>query len=313
MQPVFNAYTGIKGIEQQGLLMKEENLVRKSDTACSFSECNASGTTTSFPLPCIFTILILNFHNLRNLFLLSMKIALLSDVHGNLEALQSVLRSITRQHVDRVLFLGDIVGYGANPNECIEAVRETADVILAGNHDWAAIGKSATYSFNPVALAAIRWTENRLQPQHRAFLAALPLQYATDDFLCVHATPQHPEAWGYIIDEDDAAVGFEHFPQQACFTAHSHYPIIFVRDKTGMPWSENKMEIKLREGLRYIINSGSVGQPRDGNPQASYGIYDGDSREYRRVRVSYDIEGAQKKILGAGLPAFLAARLSLGR
>lgn len=242
-----------------------------------------------------------------------MKTALIADVHGNLEALQSVLRSLTAQHVDRVLFLGDIVGYGANPAECIEAVQKAADVLLAGNHDRAAIGRSAADSFNPAALAAVRWTETRLEGRHRVLLTGLPLQHATDAFVCVHAAPQNPAAWDYISNEDDAAASFAYFEQQICFTAHSHVPRIFTLNRTGRVQSESSTAITLRSGLRYIINSGSVGQPRDGDPRASYGIYDSVSRSYERFRVAYDIEQAQRKILEAGLPAMLASRLSLGR
>jgi diadenosine tetraphosphatase ApaH/serine/threonine PP2A family protein phosphatase len=242
-----------------------------------------------------------------------MKIALVSDVHGNLEALLSVKKSLENEGVDRVLFLGDIVGYGASPNECIDVVRVTAHTVLAGNHDWAAIGKSSTSNFNPLAEAAITWTAEQLTKGNKKFLFSLPLREDREDFLSVHATHLNPEAWAYIVKADDADKSFLHFLQPICFIAHSHYPIIFIQTETGLVVSERASGLTIKAGQRYIINSGSVGQPRDGSPLASYGIYDTEKKTYSLVRVEYDVALAQKKIIAAGLPPFLAKRIGLGR
>lgn len=242
-----------------------------------------------------------------------MKTAFISDVHGNLEALTAVTQSLRDEGVSRVLFLGDIVGYGANPGECIEIVREIADTILAGNHDWAAVDKTDTSSFNAAAQAAVAWTKSVLTAADKAFLSQLSLNEETKDFFCVHATPLHPEAWGYIVNDRDASQSFAHFSESLCFVAHSHYPTVFILTDKNRINSERTAHLSIRAGCRYIINSGSVGQPRDGNPAASYGIYDTDKKEYRLLRVEYDIALAQKKILDAGLPPFLAHRLALGR
>jgi diadenosine tetraphosphatase ApaH/serine/threonine PP2A family protein phosphatase len=242
-----------------------------------------------------------------------MKIAFISDVHSNLEALTSVRKSLQNVGIDKVLFLGDIVGYGANPNECIEIIKDLSDDILAGNHDWAAVGKSSAEYFNLVAKEAIEWTQDKLTEQNKAFLSSLALKGEWEELIFVHATPSHPEEWNYIFNIFDATDNFETFSQPLCFVAHSHQPVIFVQTKTGSISSKRSTYMTLQKDFRYIINSGSVGQPRDGNPLSSYGIYDTEKKEYRLIRVQYDVTRAQKKILDAGLPSFLASRLGMGR
>lgn len=241
-----------------------------------------------------------------------MKIAFISDVHGNLEALTSVRKSLQNKRVDKVLFLGDIVGYGANPNECIEIVRDMSDDILAGNHDWAAIGKSNTDYFNTVAKEAIEWTQDQLTEDNKAFLASQSLIGEMEDFICVHSTPFHPEDWGYIISIADAYESFETFSQSLCFIAHSHNPIVFIKTDTKDIVARKPSQTKILKGFRYIIDIGSVGQPRDGNPLSCYGIYDTEKKECGLIRVQYAVTRAQEKILGAGLPPFLAERLGFG-
>ena len=241
-----------------------------------------------------------------------MKIAFISDVHGNLEALTSVRKSLQNKRVDKVLFLGDIVGYGANPNECIEIVRDMSDDILAGNHDWAAIGKGNADSFNTVAREAIEWTQDQLTEDNKAFLSSQSLIGEMEDFIYVHSTPFHPEDWDYIISIADAYESFETFSQSLCFVAHSHDPIVFIKTDTRDIVPGKTSQIKIQKGFRYIINIGSVGQPRDGNPLSSYGIYDTEKKEYSLIRVQYAVTRAQEKILDAGLPPFLAERLGFG-
>jgi len=241
-----------------------------------------------------------------------MKIALISDIHSNLEAFQAVMASLAGHEIEKVMFLGDIVGYGANPNECIDLLRSVADCYIAGNHDYAAVNKTDISYFNPYAQEAVLWTQEVLTRENALFLSSLPLTDALYDFMIVHSTPLHPELWDYVVYVSDAQIGFRNFTQQLCFIGHSHHPGIFVQDRAGRIFAEDQLTIKVKEGNRYIINIGSVGQPRDGNPLSSYGLYDTETNEYRLIRVEYNIALAQQKILAAGLPRFLAERLSVG-
>jgi predicted phosphodiesterase len=241
-----------------------------------------------------------------------MKIALISDIHSNLEAFQAVAKSFAHHSVGKILFLGDITGYGANPNECIDLLRSITDCNIAGNHDFAVVDKTDISYFNPYAQDAVLWTKAVLTREHALFLSALPLCGALYDFMFVHSTPLHPELWDYIVSFSDALISFNNFTQQICFIGHSHHPGIFVQDHAGRISAEEKTTISIKEGSRYIINIGSVGQPRDGNPLSSYGMYDTENKEYRLIRVEYNISAAQQKILAAGLPRFLATRLSVG-
>ena len=242
-----------------------------------------------------------------------MKIALISDIHSNLEAFQAVMASITRYGVEKVMFLGDIVGYGANPNECIDLLRDTADCNITGNHDSAAVNKTDIRYFNPYAQEAVLWTKDVLTRQNALYLFSLPFTDVLYNLMVVHSTPRHPELWDYVVSFSDAQIGFKNFTQQLCFIGHSHHPGIFVQDRAGRISEEEKTTISIREGDRYIINIGSVGQPRDGNPLSSYGLYNTETNEYRLIRVEYNIVQAQQKIIAAGLPRFLAERLSIGR
>ncbi len=242
-----------------------------------------------------------------------MKIALLSDVHSNLEALTAVCDSIDRMGCDKVFFLGDSVGYGADPNKCLDIICALSDKVLAGNHDWAAIDKATANTFNKFARNAIVWTEKKLTRASKEMLTGMPLTHVFQDCFLVHATPTNPEDWDYITSPKQARHQFDAFTERLCFIGHSHTPAVYIQDSKGSISITNKNEILLRKGQRYIINNGSVGQPRDGNPKASYGIYNTIARSYNRIRVKYNIQGAQEKISAAGLPEHLAARLELGR
>lgn len=241
-----------------------------------------------------------------------MRYGIFSDIHGNLEALKAVLEELDRRQVDMLICLGDLVGYGPDPNECIELVRECADVVLAGNHDYAAIGRVDTTYFNLYARQAVDWTARALTPESRAYLESLPLKEEIDDFTVVHATPEDPERWDYLTSIGDALRNFSTFRGQACFIGHSHVPIIVALLANGECTVERSTPFKFREGERYIINVGSVGQPRDTDPHAAFATYDDEERVYELCRVPYDIEATQRKILDAGLPFFLAERLERG-
>lgn len=242
-----------------------------------------------------------------------MKLAIFSDVHGNLPALEAVRIALEREAPDRVWFLGDAVGYGAHPNECVAGIRRMAHVFLAGNHDWAASGRCSAETFTRAAREAIHWTSAHLQHEHAAFLAALPRTHREGPLRAVHATPGAPECWNYILTAADAAGCFREFSQQCCFVAHSHVPAVFVRTPDGNTRPAAPEHLVVQTGLRCIINCGSAGQPRDGNPAACLGLFDTRTGHYRLVRIPYDTTAAGRAILDAGLPPVLAARLESGR
>jgi diadenosine tetraphosphatase ApaH/serine/threonine PP2A family protein phosphatase len=242
-----------------------------------------------------------------------MRYAIISDIHGNLEALESVLAEIDRQKVDSLLCLGDIVGYGPNPNECVEIIKQRADVTLAGNHDYAPLGKLDLSYFNPWARSAIEWTASKLNQASIDFLLNLPLKEAVDGFTIVHATPNNPSAWNYIITIGDAVKNFDEFDGQICFIGHSHVPMIVAVTRSGDYRVIRDNPVRLETEMRYIINVGSVGQPRDFIPKAAFAIYEANSRDYELFRVEYDIAETQSKIFQSGLPPFLAERLELGQ
>ncbi|MBN1351677.1 metallophosphoesterase family protein [candidate division KSB1 bacterium] len=242
-----------------------------------------------------------------------MRYAILSDIHGNLEALEAVLLQIENASIDYIICLGDVVGYGPNPNECIELIKQKAKIILAGNHDYAPIGRIDTSFFNAYAKAAIRWTGEVLTEENMAFLAGLPLQYKEGEVHFVHATPHKPEQWDYIFYVDDAIQQFLSFSDRVCFVGHSHSPVIFSELKRQEYHVLNETAFCLEAGVRYIINVGSVGQPRDLNPNSAYAVYDTDTGHYHLHRTEYDIVKTQMKMRAVGLPNFLIARLQIGQ
>lgn len=226
-----------------------------------------------------------------------MRIGLLSDVHSNLDALDVVLRRFEIEKVDRVYCLGDIVGYGASPNECVERVHAACHGSVLGNHDDAVIGGTSIQYFNPYARAAIEWTARVLTEENLLYVQSLPLTLVEKGVLLVHATPANPARWDYILQPSDALPHFQVMkPGTTAFIGHSHVPAMF--DDPA--------------GKRSIINVGSVGQPRDRDPRASCGIYDTDTGTYVGIREVYPIQEAARRIRQANLPEFLAARLFIG-
>ena len=242
-----------------------------------------------------------------------MRYGLISDIHGNLEALSVVIKELEKRNVDAVLCLGDIIGYGPDPEECVNLVKRHANVILAGNHDYAALGLLDIRYFNPHARRAIEWTASQISEATRKFLKERPLMRVYDDFTIVHATPAEPEKWNYILSLEDAAENFDHFQNQVCFIGHSHVPVIIARDEQGKISVRKGNEIELQDKEKYIINIGSVGQPRDLDPRAAFAIFDAERKHYELVRVPYDVKTTQQKILQQGLPFFLAERLEKGQ
>lgn len=240
-----------------------------------------------------------------------MRHAVISDVHGNIEALTAVLADIKKRKADSVLFLGDAVGYGPEPNECVRTLKAECSVLLAGNHDWAAIGLAERKHFNPYARAAIEWTAGALRADCISALGDFSLthQRPEEGLFLVHATPKEPERWHYLFSLWDAEVNFKCFSEKVCLLGHSHQPLIMERFPSGDMATE-RGGLTFGKTERYIINVGSVGQPRDGDPRACYAMLADDG--VRLHRVTYDIPKTQKKMGDAGLPHPLIERLSRG-
>jgi len=236
--------------------------------------------------------------------------AIFSDVHSNLEALHAVLKEINKESVSALFFLGDAVGYGSDPNTCTELLRNVSKAFIAGNHDRGAVGLSNITSFNPYAMIAIDWTRSVLTEENKAFLKTVPLTYEGENIFLVHSSPKDPERWRYLEGKESAVKNFPYFQQTFCFIGHSHIPFIAEQSNNGKTVLHYK-SAEIREDCRYIINTGSVGQPRDGNPDACYVILSNDLIEIKRV--PYDILLAQKKMKDAGLPKYLITRLAKGR
>jgi diadenosine tetraphosphatase ApaH/serine/threonine PP2A family protein phosphatase len=234
-----------------------------------------------------------------------MRVAIISDIHSNLEALQKALEIIDEKKVEEIVCLGDLVGYGANPNECVELTRKRASRILLGNHDQAAFDLSQTEHFNRHARTAAYWTNQTLTQENLEFLKSLPFQHVIDDLTFVHASPRDPEQWEYVFSAHEAKTNFESFQTRICFVGHTHIPGVFPEDL------KMQKSTVTREN-RYIVNVGSVGQPRDGNWKLSFGVFDTSAWTYDLVRSEYDVQTASEKIVAADLPRFLADRLLVG-
>ncbi len=241
-----------------------------------------------------------------------MKYAVFGDIHANLEALSSVLEECQRQGVEKYLCIGDIVGYNANPSECMEIVRglPLAGVVM-GNHDEQASDDTELIGFNPQAAAAIEWTRQHLSPEQREYLSNLRLSIQIGKITIVHATLDSPRRWGYIFDKHSAGASFSYQFSQICFCGHSHVPLAF--EKFGTIMGGKYQQIKVQPGHKYLVNVGSVGQPRDGDWRAAFVIYDTDESLISLHRLEYDLKTTQKKIIEAGLPERLALRLERGQ
>ncbi len=239
--------------------------------------------------------------------------AIISDIHGNLEALLSVLDYIKSNYgnIDKIVCLGDIVGYGADPIECIKATRDISDVILAGNHDFAVCEMTSIDNFNDYAKKAVMWSRSVVGNDEMNFLKSLPFIYQEENVSFVHSSLHKPEYWRYLLRASDTYIDFEIMNNQILFVGHTHIPVIFEFDGKEIKILTSD-EVSLHQNRKYIINPGSVGQPRDKDPRASFVFFDSDKKFVKRVRVEYDLEETQKKILDAGLPEVLATRLSYG-
>jgi len=238
---------------------------------------------------------------------------IISDIHANLTALEAVLADAPA--FGEIWCLGDLVGYGPNPNECIERVQDFSHISLAGNHDWAALGKLNLNSFNADAREANEWTQLELAPAAREYLSEIPTHMEKNGFYMAHASPREP-VWEYILDANLAYANFAHFSTSMCLVGHTHVPLIFELDEqrqrceTLIPPFQGPVELGPR---RMILNPGSVGQPRDGDPRASYAILDVENMTWEFRRVAYAVEITQERMRARGLPRRLIERLEMGR
>jgi diadenosine tetraphosphatase ApaH/serine/threonine PP2A family protein phosphatase len=241
-----------------------------------------------------------------------MRYAVLSDVHGNLESLERAISIVAPDDV--VASLGDVVGYGPNPNECVALLRERARHAVLGNHDLAAVENFGVESFNQAARLAIGWTQGVIDDASRAWLNLLPYELRFPEFLLVHGAPVN--YFEYILDKDAAARAFDRTDAPIVFVGHTHIAEYWVRDEDGAIGHRHMQhggELELEEGKRYIVDVGSVGQPRDLNPQASLVFYEPERRRVEWVRYDYPIEDVQRKMRTAQLPTYLVDRLRVGR
>lgn len=242
-----------------------------------------------------------------------MRYGLISDIHSNLEALTAALDELESRTIHQLLVVGDIVGYGADPVQCLEIVMAKHPLAVAGNHDWAAVGKSDIDAFNEFARRAVLWTGAQLASAQRRYLGELALEAWLDDILIVHGSPDAPEEWHYVLDRHDARDVLTLSDCRICIVGHSHVPFIFGTGPEGECFFTETGSYQLLPGWRYVVNAGSVGQPRDGNTCASLFVLDLDTSMLELVRAPYALEKAQEKIRAVPeLPDFLAQRLAWG-
>jgi len=242
-----------------------------------------------------------------------MRYGIFSDVHSNLEALTQVLGQYKGEGLDCLLCAGDIVGYGANPNECLEKVRASVSSVCAGNHDWASVNLFSLDYFNSDAAYAVLWTRLILNDSEKGFLASLKLVFRNPDLAIVHGSLDNPEEFKYINNVYAAEETFRLMQDRICFIGHSHVPAVFRKDRDENIYYHKESTVYLNDSDKYIVNVGSVGQPRDGDSRACYCIYDTEKKLVQIRRIEYDAGQARKKIIYKGLPEALGDRLLTGR
>ncbi len=242
-----------------------------------------------------------------------MRILIISDIHANLVAFETVLQD-AKNDWEYVWCLGDVVGYGPDPNECVELLRTMPHLCLAGNHDWAALGRLDIRTFNPDARKAVTWTQETLKPENTQYLEDLPTTFVIDQFTLAHGSPREP-VWEYILEPLIAALNFPHFETPYCLVGHTHQPVIYeLMSDNGdtRPVPPTYRHPRYLNGHRQIINPGSVGQPRDANPDAAYGILDVETNVFEHRRVPYNVAEVQRRMRKHDMPERLIARLEHG-
>lgn len=241
----------------------------------------------------------------------SARYAVLGDIHGNWEALSTVLADAAEQGVTRYVSVGDVVGYNADPAACLDKVRELDCTVVRGNHDHYCSHGESLHDFHPLAAQVISWTREQLSEEQIGYLRHLKMHVTLDGFTLVHSTLDMPERWGYVFDTLEAEAHFNYQHTSVCFYGHTHVPVVF--DKLGRVTRHEGSTLKVEIGHKYFINVGSVGQPRDGDPRCAYVIYDTAAKTVELRRLTYDLAAAQAKIRAAGLPERLAERLAVGK
>lgn len=239
------------------------------------------------------------------------KYAILGDIHGNLEALETVLADAKERGASSYVCVGDIVGYNANPSECLAKIQELNCVCVRGNHDHYCSHDECLDDFHPLAADVMEWTRNQLSKDQVQYLRNLKLHRTVSAFTIVHSTLDMPAKWGYIFDELDADANFNYQHTSVCFYGHTHVPVVFERQSRTTALAPGRMRVVV--GRKYLINTGSVGQPRDGDWRAAYLLYTPKTGDVEFRRLEYDIKAAQKKIRDVGLPERLARRLEIGK
>jgi predicted phosphodiesterase len=240
-----------------------------------------------------------------------MRYAVIADIHANLEALEVVLNDAKEQKCTHYCCVGDVVGYNANPKECLDIVRGMGMPCVKGNHDEYCSIEGDLEGFNPHAAEAVNWTRKQLSDEDRKWLRELKYVRLVASFTVVHATLDGPQRWGYVFDRLAAAASLTYQNTSVCFFGHTHVPLAFIRDSVVRGGTYSKFHVE--QGKKYFVNVGAVGQPRDGDPRAGYVVYDMIDQTIELRRLNYDIAKAQKKILDAGLPQRLADRLAVGK
>jgi predicted phosphodiesterase len=242
-----------------------------------------------------------------------MKLGLISDIHSNLEALTAVLEDLKKQKVDKLFSLGDVIGYGCDPIECLRLVNENCEVKLMGNHEFAALGLMPSSHLNDIAQESLEWTRQNISDREMAIISDFELDTSFEGNYFVHASPFEPENWHYVLTTKEALAAFEEFGEKICFFGHTHIPVIFSFSPEGRLRQTAGHDFLPNGENRYLINVGSVGQPRDNDPRACYAIFDTEEGALSYYRVGYDISETQAKMTRANIPSMLIDRLSTGR
>lgn len=243
-----------------------------------------------------------------------MRYAILSDIHGNVEALQAVIKDIETRDIDIIICLGDIVGYYSDPERCVELVKEHATYSVAGNHDFAGIGRIDTRHFTFYAFQAMEWTKRHLSDESKEFLSLLPMTIKMDGMFFTHSSPSRPHTFTYLFPNSEKAINeaFSSMVYKLNFIGHSHWPFFMTQEDHEIVRCDDD-EVTIKDDTYYLINVGSVGQPRNHDPRSNYVIYDTDQSKVFLINVEYDYSTTQQKIFENNLPIFLAERLSQGR
>jgi diadenosine tetraphosphatase ApaH/serine/threonine PP2A family protein phosphatase len=234
---------------------------------------------------------------------------IISDLHANLEAVETCFREIDSMKADRIICLGDLVDYCAQPNEVIDIVRSRCDVVIMGNHDEAQVDDFVCDGFSESARISSVHTRTVIKPEHKQYITSLPYSHTENGLRFVHASPLNPQEYDYVLDKYSALANFRSYDESICFIGHSHQPVVFAESRLGIKLTKPD---DVKKGRRYIVNVGSVGQPRDGDPRLAFGLFDSDNFVYSLIRLEYDVDTASKKIEKEGLPQRLADRLFRG-